>query len=1097
VEYRVKTRYVLAAACGNSAAGSASSGGCKESPATTRIIDLTPPTLSCKTVSTQFICVDDGTKYVNIGTAWDAEVTDNCIVSSITASLELSGATTGSGLTTLDGVQFGIGTTTVTWTASDGCNTAVCNFNITVQSRPLVTGMSTTICSANSFSLTPVNGTNGIVLPGTTYSWSAPSVTGGITGGAAGDRQAAIFGTLVNPTNTVQTATYTVTPNHDFCPGDPFTVTVTVNPVPTIGTINLPVCTGNSFTLIPANGTHGIVPAGTTYTWGVPVVTGGITGGAANNSASGSISGTLFNPTQTAQTATYTVTPVSGACPGPTFTVVVRVNPVPAVTPMTAAICSGNSFTVIPLGGVNGVVPAGTTYTWTAPVVTGGITGGAANSSASGSISGTLFNPTNTPRTATYAVTPVSGSCPGTAFPVVVTVNPVPSVSPMTAAICSGYSFTAIPVNGVNGVVPSGTTYTWTAPVVTGGVTGGAASSSASGSISGTLFNPTQTAQTATYTVTPVSGACPGATFTITVTVNPTPTPTITADYCSVPGKIRLTSSIGDNYLWNTGAVTRSIDIDIAGSYSVKVTDNATGCFGTATIDISVELVRNGDFSDGYSEFTSGYTFRPPWVTPPSLATSSANSSLWNDGYFGVGDNGRYYHTNFWGKDHTSGTGNYLIVNGNTNPGTPIWQQTINVQPNTDYYFSAWSMSLNSDGNDAVLQFEVNGELVGTQARLPAGVSNNSNNGWIRFYSNPTWNSGSLSGPITISIKNVEPAGSGNDFGIDDISFATLLPLPAAVDPRVAGGKNTFCEGETVYLEANVSNGKPPFVFLWTGPDGFTSTEENPVIPNITVAKGGVYTLSVTDEYGCPPDIGTVTVTVNPLPACSITGTNGPVCPGTGMTFTAPAGMSSYAWSVSGNATITGATNQQTVTVTAGTGCNADLVLSLTLVNTYGCTSTCTKTVTVQDLTAPVLANPPSASFCVENIHQASFYAPTIDITPDRPDYYTLQPGDLDLLPATYFSDNCTAAGSLVLHWSITNSLNQPVNDANGNPLTNQTGQVSTHIASVAPIVLLGAPSVNVIYTITYWLTDLCGNPSAIRTATITVTPRPDIIKMN
>ena len=44
---------------------------------------------------------------------------------------------------------------------------------------------------------------------GTTYSWSAPAVTGGITGGVASANQTTIKGTLTNPTNDVQTATYT------------------------------------------------------------------------------------------------------------------------------------------------------------------------------------------------------------------------------------------------------------------------------------------------------------------------------------------------------------------------------------------------------------------------------------------------------------------------------------------------------------------------------------------------------------------------------------------------------------------------------------------------------------------------------------------------------------------------------------------------------------------------------------------------------------------------------------------------------------------------------------------------------------------------
>src|ERR1035437_2504199 len=98
-----------------------------------------------------------------------------------------------------------------------------------------------------------------------------------------------------------------------------------------------------------------------------------------------------------------------------------------------------------------------------------------------------------------------------------------PTITAMTSTVCSGTGFTVTPVDGTNGVVPAGTTYTWATPVVTGGVTGGSAQATGQSSISQTLTNPTNTAQTATYTVTPTSGSCTGATFTVTVTVNPKP----------------------------------------------------------------------------------------------------------------------------------------------------------------------------------------------------------------------------------------------------------------------------------------------------------------------------------------------------------------------------------------------------------------------------------------------------------------------------------------------------------------------------------------------------------------------------------------------
>src|SRR6185436_16710368 len=303
-----------------------------------------------------------------------------------------------------------------------------------------------------------------------------------------------ITGTLTNPTNTNQTATYTVTPTSGACAGNTFTVTVTVNPKPAITPVTSTVCSGTAFTVTPVDVTNGVVPAGITYSWPAPAVTGGMTGGASGTNAA-NITGTLTNPTNAAQTATYTVTPTSGTCAGSTFTVTVTVNPAPAITPMTSTVCSGIGFTVTPVNVTNGVVPAGTTYSWSVPTVTGGMTGGASGTNAA-NITGTLTNPTNVAQTATYTVTPTSGACAGSTFTVTVTVNPKPAITPMTSTVCSAIGFTVTPVNVTNGVVPAGTTYSWSAPTVTGGMTGGASGTNAA-SITGTLTNPTNAAQTA------------------------------------------------------------------------------------------------------------------------------------------------------------------------------------------------------------------------------------------------------------------------------------------------------------------------------------------------------------------------------------------------------------------------------------------------------------------------------------------------------------------------------------------------------------------------------------------------------------------------
>ncbi|MFN9109800.1 MAG: PKD-like domain-containing protein, partial [Bacteroidota bacterium] len=288
---------------------------------------------------------------------------------------------------------------------------------------------------------------------------------------------------------------------------------------PAINNKPLTVCSGDPFTFTPANGTDGIVPSGSTYTWTAPTGTG-FTGGSAQTTAQSSIGQTLTNTTNAPVTATYNVTATSGTAPNTctnTFTVTVTVNPKPAINNKPLTVCSGNAFSFTPANITDGIVPAATAYTWSAPSGSG-FTGG---SSGSGSvINGTLTNTTASDVSGVYTITPTSGTCPGDAFTLTVTLSK-PSINIKTYTICSGETFTYSPIDGTDGNVLAGTTYTWSAPTAAG-LTGLAAGSSAT-NISGSLTNATNAPINVTYSITPISGACTGNPFTVTVTVNPKP----------------------------------------------------------------------------------------------------------------------------------------------------------------------------------------------------------------------------------------------------------------------------------------------------------------------------------------------------------------------------------------------------------------------------------------------------------------------------------------------------------------------------------------------------------------------------------------------
>ncbi len=542
-----------------------------------------------------------------------------------TAPLVTGGLTGGVGVTnatniagTLTNPSNAAQTATYAVTPVSG-NCTGSTFTVTVMVNPVsaINTMTTALCSGTAFTLTPADITNGVVPAGTMYSWAVPSITGGLTGGTSATNTTSVFGTLNNPTNTTQTATYTVTPLSGSCTGSSFTIIITVDPVAVIHPMSGVICSGTVFTLTPADSTDGIIPAGTTYSWGTPSATGGLTGGTGMSNTT-SITGSLINPTNTTQTATYVVSAASGICAGNTFTVTVTAHPVAVISAMSTSICSGATFSLTPTNITNGIIPAGTIYSWTTPSATGGLTGGtsAANTTA---ITGVLINTTNALQTATYLVTPVTGSCNGTSFSITVSVNPVAIINTMTAVTCGGSLFTVTPTDIVNGTIPSGTYYSWNTPSVTGGVTGGSAGVNAT-NIGGILNNTTNTTQTATYFVSPVSGTCTGTSFTVTITVNPVAVINgMTAIICSgtsfavTPTNVMV--PIGTTYSWSAptvsggvtggagaanaafiaGALTNPTNTTQTATYFITpVSGICTGALFTATITIDPVAVVNG-----------------------------------------------------------------------------------------------------------------------------------------------------------------------------------------------------------------------------------------------------------------------------------------------------------------------------------------------------------------------------------------------------------------------------------------------------------------------------------------------------------------------
>lgn len=255
------------------------------------------------------------------------------------------------------------------------------------------------------------------------------------------------LGTLTHLTNVEQYATYTVLPKIGNCAGPAFTITVQIDPKPTINPMSTSICSGSQFVVSPSNTTSGIVPGGTRYAWGVP--TGANIGNGTAATDQPTIIGALTNDLNAVRTATYLVTPTFHTCTGNQFSLTVFVYPLPAINTINRTICTGQSFVMTPVNGVDGFVPNPTTYTWLAPIYSNAsLTGGSSRSSASTNIfGGPLFNPTSSRQSvAYYRVLPLGdGNCLGLPFTVVINVDPVPAINAMSASVCSGSQFVVTP----------------------------------------------------------------------------------------------------------------------------------------------------------------------------------------------------------------------------------------------------------------------------------------------------------------------------------------------------------------------------------------------------------------------------------------------------------------------------------------------------------------------------------------------------------------------------------------------------------------------------------------------------------------------------
>ncbi len=405
---------------------------------------------------------------------------------------------------------------TVTGTAANGCSNSD-TVRVTILPLPvLVISPPATICIGANVPL--------LVSGAATYIWS-PATGLSCT-------------TCANPTATPSlTTTYSVTGTGANGCISKTSVTITVNPLPTITVAPAAICSGISATLFPAGAIS--------YTW---------------SPGSGLSCTACTNPvTSVTVTTTYTVTgtDINGCKDTASITVKVSPTPPPPIVVSPVVYCRNATATALTATGVSLLwytISTGGTGSTTAPIPSTAVVG-----------------------STTWYVSQTIGGCESAKDSITVIINPLPvvSISPATAAICIGQDTTLTASGAIS--------YTWSPATGLSSTTGSVVKA-----------NPTSTT---TYIVTGTGSNGCSDTASRTVIVNPLPTVTATSATICNGSSATLTASGAVTYTWSPAAtLSSSAGSSVLASPAITTTYTITGtdvnnCVNTATVSVTVNPI--------------------------------------------------------------------------------------------------------------------------------------------------------------------------------------------------------------------------------------------------------------------------------------------------------------------------------------------------------------------------------------------------------------------------------------------------------------------------------------------------------------------------
>ena len=656
------------------------------------------------------------------------------------------------------------------------------------------------------------------------------------------------------------------------------------------------------------------------YNWNVTLFSVGM-GSLTWNWNPGNLSGNsvTVHPTST---TTYTVTASNGNCSS-TGTVTVSVAPVSCGALTTGGTsCAGlHTVTTNPSGGS---LPY--SYSWTED----GYAFGGNTSTITASVG-----------MHTYTCTITDACSNNCSSSLSVTSNPLPTVnvSPNTATYCTPGSSVAITASGAS-------TYMWTPATGLSATTGSSVNAS-----------PTNVT---TYTVTGTDAN--GCINTASTVINTS----------SIPTSVTASASNNNICFGNTINLTSSAISNVNSAFLSPTGDG--GLETGNTLALNNWTVINGSYNI--------------WSVGTAAGTQTGSNAAYTGTNFVGTANASYNHfyrdivipanaTNiklqFYLKWPTIDNG-YDSLNVYTSPtsftpvntATPSTLTATRVFSNTSTAYSSFTLQTVTLSNslagttirliftyrcDGVTPITVGAiDNISLTADIPSSLTYawlSSPAGYASFIQNPTGVSPTTSTQYIVTATNSYGCSASNT-----TSTVTVNTIPTT--PTVSNN-GPVCAGSSLNLTTPTVTGAS---YSWTGPNGFTSTSQNPIVStNATVSMSGSYSVIVTVN-ACTSAVGTTSVTVNPLPTTPTATNNGPICAGSTLSLTTPTVTgASYSWT--GPNGFTSSSQNPTVSINATANMSGTYYVTTTVNGCTSATGTTSATVNAIPVTPTVSNNGP------------------------------------------------------------------------------------------------------------------------------------------